>query len=83
MSINTYTECACDRCGETVQVKDRPRDGPPGNLPPVRWMLVHVTTTKKGKDGVFGSDDTRIVCPSCAALVMEVLTPLRRKKKRS
>jgi hypothetical protein len=79
MSINTYTECTCDRCGETVQVEALP----PGNLPPVRWMLVHTTATKKGKDGVFGADGTRIVCPSCAALVIEVLTPLRRKKRRS
>jgi hypothetical protein len=82
MSINTYTECTCDRCGEAMQMEAA---GPLTTIPPPRWMRVETTTSKKDKAGtsVIGSHETRIVCPSCAALVAEVLTPLRRKKKRS
>lgn len=81
MSINTYTECTCDRCGDAMQMST-PRD----ELLPPRWMRVRTTTTKKGTGVVVAAvsaDDTRIVCPSCAALVAEVLAPLRRKKKRT
>ncbi len=77
MSIKTYTECTCDRCGEAVDAR------PPNNLAaPPRWMLVRTTTSKKEKDGgVVGVDEERLTCPSCAALVAKVLTPLRRKKR--
>jgi hypothetical protein len=82
MSINTYTECTCDRCGETMQMEAA---GPLTIIPPSRWMRVETTTSKKDKAGasVIGSHERRVMCPSCAVLVIEVLTPLRRKKRRA